>query len=104
MDYLVEAHSKQKKQFIEAILPSIIEQLGLTNTRKSLVMLWLSNLPCLSNQLVLHWHMKWFMYVKWPKVFLKLRMVLIIGAASDIPNELSIWISLGNKMRLLDKS
>jgi hypothetical protein len=37
MDYLVEAHSKQKKQFIEAILPSIIEQLGLTNTRKSLV-------------------------------------------------------------------
>lgn len=37
MDYLVEAHSKQKKQFIEAILPSIIEQLGLTNTKKSLV-------------------------------------------------------------------
>jgi uncharacterized protein YjaZ len=37
MDYLVEAHSKQKKQFIEAILPSMIEQLGLTNTRKSLV-------------------------------------------------------------------
>jgi len=37
MDYLVEAHSKQKKQFIEAILPSMIDQLGLTNTRKSLV-------------------------------------------------------------------
>jgi hypothetical protein len=37
MDYLVEAHSKQKKQFIEAILPSMIKQLGLTNTRKSLV-------------------------------------------------------------------
>ena len=37
MDYLVEAHSKQKKQFIEAILPSIIKQLGLTNTRKSLL-------------------------------------------------------------------
>jgi len=37
MDYLVEAHSKQKKQFIEAILPSMVKQLGLTNTRKSLV-------------------------------------------------------------------
>ena len=37
MDYLVEAHSKQKKQFIEAILPSMIKQLGLTNTRKSLL-------------------------------------------------------------------
>jgi len=37
MDYLVEAHSKQKKQFIKAILPSMIKQLGLTNTRKSLV-------------------------------------------------------------------
>ena len=37
MDYLVEARSKQKKQFIEAILPSMIKQLGLTNTRKSLL-------------------------------------------------------------------
>ena len=37
MDYLVESHSKQKKQFIEAILPSMVEQLGLTNTRKSLL-------------------------------------------------------------------
>ena len=37
MDYLVEAHSKQKKQFIESILPSMVKQLGLTNTRKSLV-------------------------------------------------------------------
>ena len=37
MDYLVEAHSKQKKQFIEAILHYIIKQLGLTNTRKSLL-------------------------------------------------------------------
>ena len=37
MDYLVEAHSKQKKQFIEAILPSMVKQLGLTNTRKSLL-------------------------------------------------------------------
>lgn len=37
MDYLVEARSKQKKQFIEAILPSMVKQLGLTNTRKSLV-------------------------------------------------------------------
>ena len=37
MDYLVESRSKQKKQFIEAILPSMVEQLGLTNTRKSLL-------------------------------------------------------------------
>lgn len=37
MDYLVEARSKQKKQFIEAILPSMVKQLGLTNTRKSLL-------------------------------------------------------------------
>ena len=37
MDYLVEARSKQKKQFIEAILPSMVKQLGLTNTKKSLL-------------------------------------------------------------------
>jgi uncharacterized protein YjaZ len=37
MDYLVESRSKQKKQFIEAILPSMVKQLGLTNTRKSLL-------------------------------------------------------------------
>ena len=37
MDYLVEAHSKQKRQFIASILPSMVKQLGLTNTRKSLV-------------------------------------------------------------------
>ena len=37
MDYLVEARSRTKKKFIEAILPSMVEQLGLTNARKSLV-------------------------------------------------------------------
>ena len=37
MDYLVEARIKQKKQFIEAILPSMVKQLGLTNTKKSLL-------------------------------------------------------------------
>ena len=37
MDYLVESRSKQKKQFIEAILPSMVKQLGLTNTKKSLL-------------------------------------------------------------------
>ena len=37
MDYLVESRSKQKKQFIEAILPSMVEQLGLTKTKKSLL-------------------------------------------------------------------
>ena len=37
MDYLVEARSRTKKKFIEAILPSMIEQLSLANARKSLV-------------------------------------------------------------------
>jgi hypothetical protein len=36
MDYRIEANSKKKKKFIEAILPSMFEQLGLTNSRKSL--------------------------------------------------------------------
>jgi len=37
MDYLVDARSRTKKKFIEAILPSMIEQLGLNKTKKSLV-------------------------------------------------------------------
>jgi hypothetical protein len=36
MDFKVEANSTKKKKFIEAILPSMFEQLGLTNSRKSL--------------------------------------------------------------------
>jgi len=35
MDYRVEARSQKKKKFIEAILPSMVAQLGLTNSRKS---------------------------------------------------------------------
>lgn len=37
MDYLVEARSKQKKQFIEAILPSMVKQLGLDASKKCLI-------------------------------------------------------------------
>jgi hypothetical protein len=37
MEYLVEARSQKKRKFIEAILPSMIEQLGLTSSRKVLV-------------------------------------------------------------------
>jgi hypothetical protein len=36
MEYQVEAASQKKKKFIETILPSMMEQLGLTNSRKSL--------------------------------------------------------------------
>jgi hypothetical protein len=35
MDYRVEARSQKKKKFIEAILPSMVAQLGLTKSRKS---------------------------------------------------------------------
>ena len=35
MDIRVEARSPKKKKFIEAILPSIVTQLGLNNSRKS---------------------------------------------------------------------
>jgi hypothetical protein len=37
MDYLVEARSQKKKKFIEAILPSMVEQLGLINSKKSVL-------------------------------------------------------------------
>ena len=37
MEYLVEARSERKKKFVEAILPSIIDQLGLTRSRKTLL-------------------------------------------------------------------
>lgn len=37
MDYRIEARSQKKKKFIEAILPSIVGQLGLDNSRKSVV-------------------------------------------------------------------
>ena len=37
MEYLVEARSEHKKKFVEAILPSIIQQLGLTRSRKTLL-------------------------------------------------------------------
>ena len=36
MEYVIEARSKRTKQFIEAILPSMINQLGLKNSRKVL--------------------------------------------------------------------
>jgi len=35
MEYQVEAASQKKKKFIETILPSMMQQLGLTNSRKS---------------------------------------------------------------------
>jgi hypothetical protein len=37
MDIQVESRSQKKKKFIETILPSIVEQLGLSNSRKSVV-------------------------------------------------------------------
>jgi hypothetical protein len=37
MDIRVESRSQKKKKFIEAILPSIVSQLGLDNSRKSVV-------------------------------------------------------------------
>jgi hypothetical protein len=37
MDILVEARSPKKKKFIEAILPSMVTQLGLNNSRKSVL-------------------------------------------------------------------
>ncbi len=37
MEYVIEARGKRTKKFIEAILPSMIDQLGLKNSRKVLV-------------------------------------------------------------------
>ena len=37
MEYLVEARSKRTKKFIENILPSMIKQLGLSRSRKVLL-------------------------------------------------------------------
>jgi hypothetical protein len=37
MEFIVEARSKRKKAFVERILPNMIKQLGLTKSRKVLV-------------------------------------------------------------------
>lgn len=37
MEYIVKTRSKQTKKFIEAIMPSMIRQLGLENSRKFLL-------------------------------------------------------------------
>jgi hypothetical protein len=37
MEFKVEASSTKKKKFIEAILPSLISQLGLSNSRKAVL-------------------------------------------------------------------
>ncbi len=37
MEYVIEARGKRTKKFIETILPSMINQLGLKNSRKVLV-------------------------------------------------------------------
>lgn len=37
MEFIVEARSRQKKLFVEHILPKMIKQLGLTRSRKVLV-------------------------------------------------------------------
>jgi len=36
MEYVIEARGKRTKKFIEAVLPSMIDQLGLKNSRKVL--------------------------------------------------------------------
>ncbi len=36
MEYLVHARNKRTKKFVEEVLPSMIEQLGLKNSRKNL--------------------------------------------------------------------
>ena len=37
MEFIVQARSKKTRQFFEAILPSMIQQLNLTNSRKYLI-------------------------------------------------------------------
>jgi hypothetical protein len=37
MEYIVKSRSKRTKKFIEHIMPSMIKQLGLTNSRKSVL-------------------------------------------------------------------
>jgi hypothetical protein len=37
VEFKVEAHSVKKRKFIEAILPSLIGQLGLSNSRKAVL-------------------------------------------------------------------
>jgi len=37
MQYLVEARSAKKKQFVEILLPNMLKQLGLTRSRKTLL-------------------------------------------------------------------
>jgi hypothetical protein len=37
MEYLVEARSEKTRKFIECLMPSIIKQLGLTQSRKAVV-------------------------------------------------------------------
>jgi hypothetical protein len=37
MEFKVDGNSAKKRKFIEAILPSMIEQLGLTNSRKAVL-------------------------------------------------------------------
>jgi len=37
MEFLVETGSAKKRKFVEAILPSIVSQLGLTSSRKAVV-------------------------------------------------------------------
>jgi hypothetical protein len=37
MEYVVEARNKKHKKWIEALMPSMLKQLGLTNSRKTLL-------------------------------------------------------------------
>ena len=37
MEYLVEARGEKTRKFIECLMPSIIKQLGLTQSRKAVV-------------------------------------------------------------------
>ena len=45
MEYEVEASNKKSQKFLNSLMPSIIEQLGLTNSRKAVLVKVTSDIP-----------------------------------------------------------
>ena len=124
MEFLVESGSTKKRKFVEAILPSIIDQLGLTSSRKAVVIrianecegmgmtvpvdildsyvvvisprLKLKELGLtLAHEMV---HVR-----QMAKGFLKTKKGYNYWCGKSTASELSIWTCRGNKMRLPGK-
>jgi len=106
MEFLVETRSVKKRKFVEAILPSIVSQLGLTASRKAVVIRIANECKGMGMTVPVD-ILDSYVVVISPRLKLKeLGLTLaheMVHVEKSTASELSIWTCRGNKMRLPGK-